>query len=147
MWRLIRTTALLLLLLFVALDAYFTRIRSTSWERPLQVRVYPINGDGSDVVERFIATRRLETFSTVEKFFAAEAADYGVKLQKPFELNWAATLDKGPPPMPAPGASRLSVMFWSLRMRLWAARAPEPSGWTDIKLFLLYYDPANTPSL
>jgi hypothetical protein len=146
MWRLIRTVALLLLLLFVGLNAYLTRVRSTSWERPLQVSVYPINGDGSDAAERFIAARRLGSFSAVEKFFAAQATQYGVKLPKPFELKWAATLGEHPP-MPTLGASRVSVIFWSLRMRLWAARVPAPPGWTDIKLFVLYYDPASTPSL
>jgi hypothetical protein len=145
-WRSIRILILLLVLLFVALDSWFTGLRTTSWERPLQVAVYPINADGSEAAERFIASRQSQHLSAVEKFFATEARQYGITLAQPLELKWTAPLAQRPP-LPAEDAGPLSVALWSLRMRYWAWRAPEPPGWTDIKLFVLYYDPARSPRL
>ena len=52
-----------------------------------------------------------------------------------------------PPPFPA-GGSALATARWSLQLRLWAwrhERAPGPA--PDVRLFLLFHDPARTPTL
>jgi hypothetical protein len=48
-----------------------------------------------------------------------------------------------------PGGGALSAIGWSLRTRYWAWRVPDyPPGPTpDIRLFVLYHDPATSPSL
>lgn len=146
MWRAIRVFVLLVVLLFVALDSYLTWFRSTSWTRTFQVAVYPINGDDSEAAERFIAQRLPRDLTPVETFFASEAREYGIKLQQPLELRWATPLARRPP-LPTEDAGMLSVALWSLQMRYWAWRAPKPPGWTDIKVFLMYYDPSRNPRL
>ena len=146
MWRAIRILILLLVLLFVAVDACVMRVRSTSWDRTLQVIVYPVNGDGSDAADRFIRALRREDLSEVEKFFAAEARQYGLALEQPFQFILTAPLVERPP-LPPQNANTLTVIFWSLRMRYWAWRAPTLPGWADIKLFVMYYDSARTSRL
>jgi hypothetical protein len=57
------------------------------------------------------------------------------------------TLAKRPPPLD-PRAGRPGVLLWSLRMRYWAWRVDAPPGAApDIKLFVLYHDPAISPVL
>jgi hypothetical protein len=147
MWRRIRILILLLILGFVALNTYFDRVYSTDWDIPLRVAVYPINGDGSTQAERFIRERSQEVFQPLEVFFEEEAAHYGVEMERPVRF-FPAPILREPPPALEPGAGRLQVMSWSLRARYWAWRAPAPDGPPpDIKLFVLYYDPARSPAV
>ncbi|HEY4369710.1 MAG TPA: hypothetical protein VGN07_20925 [Steroidobacteraceae bacterium] len=148
MFRKFRIAVLLLILLFVALNTYFDRVYSTDWDTPLRVAVFPINGDGSAVAERYIQALRADDFAALDKFFAEEARRYGIKLEQPMRFTLAAQIRQLPPAL-APRSGRLSIMGWSLRMRYWAWRVPvAPAGASpDIKLFVLYHDPQHSPSL
>ena len=147
MWRRIRIAVLLLVLLFVALNTYFDRVYSTDWDIPLRVAVHPINGDGSDDAERFIRELNADDLRALEIFFEAEAREYGVEMERPVRLSLAPQIRELPPVI-APGANALSVMWWSLRTRYWAWRVADTSGIApDIKLFVLYHDPKRSPAL
>ena len=67
----VRVLLLLVVLLIVALGAWRDRAQTTSWKHPLNLVVYPINGDGSDASARTIATLTPERFAPIEAFFAA----------------------------------------------------------------------------
>ena len=47
-FKAVRLMVLLMVLLFVALGSWHSRITSTNWDEPLWVVIYPINGDGRD---------------------------------------------------------------------------------------------------
>lgn len=145
MWRRIRILILLLILLFVALNAYFDRVYSTDWDIPLRVAVYPINADGSEASERFIRERNID-YSGLERFFAEEAREYGVLLEEPVRFSAAPQLSE-PPPTIGRDPGPLAIAGWSLRTRYWAWRAPTSTPAPDVKMFVLYYDPARHPSL
>jgi hypothetical protein len=147
MWRNIRILILLLILLVVALNTYFDRVYSTDWDIPLRVTIYPINGDGSAQAEQFIAGLRNDRFAALETFFDSEARHYGVTLERPIQFKAAPQLRELPPALER-GANVLSIMGWSLRMRYWAWRTPElPGPSPDVKLFVVYYDPALSPTI
>jgi len=147
MWRNLRIAVLLLVLLFVALNAYFDRRYATDWDAPLRVTVYPINGDGSPVAERFLGMLNVDHFQPLEDFFEQEARHYGVVMERPIRFVLAPTL-RGMPPMRAADAGIVQTVAWSLRTRYWAARVPAlPGPAPDIKLFVLYHDPARSASL
>lgn len=147
MWRNFRILILLLILLFVALNTYFDRVYSTDWNIPLRVAVYPINGDGSATTEQFIGQLQQDRFENLEKFFAQEASHWGVKLEKPVSFRPAPQLTERPPAL-ARDANIFGIMGWSLRMRYWSWQTPEPPGAApDIKLFVVYHDPAITPTV
>lgn len=148
MFRKLRIAVLLLILLFVALNTYFDRVYSTDWDIPLRVMVFPINGDGSDTAERHLGRIEQLQFSSIESFFSAQAERYAVKLDRPLRFFVAKPVHELPP-MLAPGSGAWSAISWSLRTRYWAWRVPEyPSGPApDIRLFVLYHDPATSPSL
>lgn len=147
MWRKFRILILLLVLLFVALNTYFDRVYSTDWNIPLRVTVYPINGDGSASVDEFIGQLQPERFASLEAFFAEEASHWGVALEQPVQFKSAPRLDELPPALDR-DANMLSILGWSLRMRYWAWQSPElPGAAPDIKLFVVYHDPAITPTV
>jgi hypothetical protein len=114
----------------------------------LRVAVFPINGDGSDEAETFIRRLDADTFRNLENFFVEEAAEYGIRMEQPIRFSLAPQIT-GLPPVIDPDANVLSVVWWSLRTRYWAWRVPRnpPGAAPDIKLFVLYHDPARSPSL
>ena len=147
MWRNVRIFILLLILLIVALETYFDRVYSTDWNIPLRVTVYPINGDGSAVTEKFIAGLKSDRFQTLEKFFEDEARFRGLAMPRPIQFQSAPQLRDLPPSVDR-DANILAIMWWSLHMRYWAWQAPElPGIQPDIELFIVYHDPARSPTL
>jgi hypothetical protein len=147
MWRRLRIAILLLILLFVALNTYFDRVYSTDWNIPLRIAAYPIDADGSEVSARYIRKLPAAAFQKIEPFFEQEAKEYGLQMERPVRLTLAPPLLQSPPALP-PRAGRLSVLLWSLRMRYWAWRVAAPPGPApDIKLFILYHDPAISPAV
>ncbi|HEY5808660.1 MAG TPA: hypothetical protein VIT67_11860 [Povalibacter sp.] len=145
MWRRIRIAILLLILLIVALNTYFDRVYSTDWGNSLRVAVFPINADGSAATERYIQSAPATGFESLESFFTEEGKHYGVKVEQPVHFTRARQLQQLPPVI-EPGAGRLSIMLWSLRMRFWAWRIDGPPG-SEIKLFVLYHDPQHASAL
>ena len=147
MWRKFRILILLLILLVVALNTYFDRVYSTDWDIPLRVTVYPINGDGSGNVDEFIGQLKPDRFAKLEAFFAEQASHWGVALEQPVRFKSAPLLDERPPTLDR-DANMLGILWWSLRMRYWAWQSPElPGAAPDIKLFVVYHDPAITPTV
>ena len=147
MWKTLRITVLLLVLLCVGLNTFFDRLYSTDWDISLRVGVYPINADGSAVSASYIAAIKAEDFAPLEEFFAEEAKSYGLGLQRPVRFFLGKPVAELPPKL-EPSAALPSVMLWSLRTRYWAWRTPETMAASpDVQLFVLYHDPAQHPVL
>ena len=146
-FRQLRILFLLLILLAVAVSNLLTWMRTTSWERPLVVAMYPINGDGSTAAANYIARLDADSFTQIETFFAEEAAYYHLPLARPFDLVPGPRLDELPP-LPPAEPSLLGNVLWSLKMRYWAWRVARTQGPpADIQMFLLYFDPHTSPRL
>ncbi|HWG70915.1 MAG TPA: hypothetical protein VN692_15990 [Steroidobacteraceae bacterium] len=146
-FKLLRVAILLLVLLVVALTAWQDRYLSTRWRVPLYVSIYPIAADDSAVTRTYLAALDGESFKPIDAFFAREAARYGVSAALPIRTRLRAELHDRPPQRAA-RTGLLGTALWSLRLRYWAWRAAghvrEPE---DIRLFVLYHDPALTPTL
>lgn len=140
-FRLLRILFLLLILFAVAANSLLTWLRTTDWDRPLVVAVYPINGDGSAVSANYIAQLDGETFADIDAFFAQEAEFYRLPLKTPFEVVLGPVLTEKPPQPPVE-SSVLGNVVWSLRIRYWAWRVARKHGPpADIQMFVLYFDP------
>ena len=141
----LRILILLLVLLIVSLSAWQDRYRSTRWREPLYVAVYPIEADESPVTQQYVANLDADRFKPIDRFFMHEAARYRLNAAEPVRTRLRVTLPVRPPQR-APSAGLLATAWWSLKLRYWAWRVSghvnEPE---DIRLFVLYHDPALTP--
>jgi hypothetical protein len=147
-FRQLRILLLLLVLLVVGGGTWLTQLRTTSWNQPLWVVIYPINGDGSSVAREHIASLQAEDFQSIEAFFRREARRHGVAITDPVTIRLAPEVRDLPPAPPAPGRNTLAIMAWSLEMRYWAQRRSQYPGPTpDIRMFVVYHDPDLHPRL
>lgn len=144
----LRQLLMIFILFCVALGTYLTRSRSTDWDQPLWVTVFPINGDGSVQTDKYIDTLSRKSFTSIEEFMVTEATRYSVDIALPVRIDVGFPI-KSRPPLPETDASPLSVALWSLQIRWWAWRvtSDQPGPRPDIKLFLVYYDPDTHPEL
>jgi len=144
----IRIALLLAVLAMVGLDAWLTRMRTTSWETTLRVSVHPIVADGSAATRAYVAALTREDFVPIEGFLQREGARYGVTLPEPARIWLRPRLDQLPP-LPPRERSLLGTMGWSLKLRWWASRReaaqPRPRG--QARIFVLYYDPQTSPTV
>jgi len=147
MFRKLRILFLLIVLLLVAWGTYLTQLRTTDWDRPLTVAIYPINGDGSAISQNYIDSLTLKKFNDIESFFSEEADSYGLSLAHPVDLVMGPVLAEKPPEPPQ-DRNILGVMWWSLKMRFWARSIKSDYGPpSDIQMFVLFHDPKANPTL
>lgn len=140
-FRAVRIIILLTILLIVGLNTRLTRLRTTDWDHPLWVMIYPINGDGSEASSDYINSLQKEAFDSIEIFLAMEAESFGLTLDEPITIKMAPEISETPPKAPNDG-NTLKIMWWSLKMRYWAYVVDSNEGLDpDIKMFVIYYDP------
>ncbi|HYX74179.1 MAG TPA: hypothetical protein VE819_05785 [Steroidobacteraceae bacterium] len=142
MWKSIRIVLLLLVLLAVALHAWLDRVATQSWQEPLWVGLYPLNGDGSVAAADYLAALRASDFGAIEDFFAREAKRYGLNLEQPVHVELYPQGSKLPPTLDR-GVGPLGIAWWSLKLRWFAAQTTHVPGRAPprVRLFLLYHDP------
>lgn len=146
-FKAIRVTVLTIILIIVAADTWLTKLRATSWDHPLRVVVYPINADGSEAAAHYIANLNVKQFDAIEQTVKEQASHYGVSVDDPMDFALAKPL-KAIPPLPPRNGNILEIIWWSLKLRWWAARVDHYDGPTpEVRAFTLYYDPKTHPRL
>lgn len=142
-FRHIRILILSLILIYVASDYYWGVKRTTSWQTPLNVVIYPINGDGSAASATMIQQLSVDDFAEVNDFLVKQAQYYGLQLSQPLTFHLSQELNEKPPSLPA-HESIPSAILWSLQMRWWAWKISTffDSGIDirpDVRLFIEYH--------
>lgn len=146
MWKKFRIGVLLLILAAVALDTWRAKAQ-LDWQLPFHVVLYPINADGSTRVAAYLKTLKPQDFQPVTDYFSTEAKRYQLPLSRPISVQLGQTIHTIPPAPPRDG-NLLGVISWSLKFRYYAwQHSPTPSLKPEIRLYLLYYDPAVQPRL
>jgi hypothetical protein len=127
-------------LLFVALGTWLDRRRSTDWDAPLRVTVYPLPTVGDADVREYVASLDATAFAETESFLAEQGREYGVALEEPMRVRVSHAAPGLPPALPA-DAGMFSIALWSLKMRYWAWRvaANDPLPPPDVQVFALYH--------
>jgi hypothetical protein len=135
----LRLALLLAVLAFVALGAWLDRSRSTDWDAPLRVTVYPVAHGDDAATHGYVAALTDGDFAAIGSFFAAEAERHGLALAEPVRVRVSHAAGM-PPPLPA-GASMFGIAAWSLRFRYWAWRVAmdDPLPTPDVQVFALYH--------
>ena len=146
--RKLRIGFLLLVLALVAFDAWITRARSTSWDKTLRATVYPIVADGRPATREYVASLAPAQFADIERFVQRQAGRYGVALAEPLRIRLGPVLNELPPQLPE-RRNVATTAWWSLKLRWWANRreSGQPRPHSQVRLFVLYYDPAASPQL
>lgn len=140
LFRVVRIIILSFILIGVALGSWLTSKRSTNWEQPLWIAIYPINADNSPVSQRYIDELELQDFQSIEEFISEEAQEFKLPLKHPFTLKLAPQVKSLPPEPPTSGAT-WEIILWSLKLRYWAYQANTYQGPAPhIRMFVKYFD-------
>lgn len=148
MFKAIRIGILLLILVFVGVNTWLTKARSTDWDSSLWVKIYPINVDGGDATTRYIDSLEPRNFKEIEEFVAREAERYGKGIARPVRIELGQPIDEQPPQI-AEQPNMLDVMLWSMKMRWWVGSVTngqddiEP----DVSIFVRYHRTDDAPVL
>lgn len=143
----LRIAILLLILGAVALDSWLTVVRSTSWDHPLWVVIYPINGDGSTEADEYIRTLTTPDFSDVEQFMVDEVQRYQLPVKDPVDVRIGPVV-KELPPLPPKDRDIWKTMLWSLQLRYWSIVKDQYDGpRPNIRIFVLYHKPEDNKLL
>lgn len=150
-FRHIRIIILTLILIYVASDHYFGVKRTTAWTQPLNVFIYPINGDDSSSSSAMIDSLTVDDFANVNHFLVSQAKYFGLTIDQAVNVHVTHELKKKTPALPQ-SQSIISAIGWSLRMRWWAWQVSlfhndgvnglKP----DIRLYVEYYANASERS-
>ena len=142
MFKAIRITILLFILFLVAVGTWLTQLRCTDWNNSLWIKLYPINADGSDVVDKYIDRLKVRDFEGIENFVAREVERYRPGVKRPVRIELGERIDEQPPALPD-GGNVAKVMLWSLRMRWWSGAVTEEQDEIepDVRIFVRYYRP------
>lgn len=141
MLRLLRKGVLLYILVLVAVGDWLMQQRLTSWEDPVRVGVYPINGDRSEVSRQYIGGLGQDDLDHMAGYLSRQAERFGVTHDEPVRFVLMPEVEEQPP-LPPRSESVLQVIWWSLNLRwwVWTLDVPETTS-VDIRMFVRYFDP------
>ena len=135
-----RIVALLLLLALVAGISVWEGLLVRGWLRPLEVVIYPINGDGSEKTQAYIAGLSVSQFDEIGDFLRQQSARYRLQALPTMQLHLAPELPTAPPPSGNGARSTWQAVSWSLRLRYFAFRhTPFWQNLGRIRLFVLFH--------
>ena len=135
---------ILLLTIFIAIAFYakIQKLESRNWSEPLQVIIYPMIGDNSASVERYIKQLKGHEFKEIDQFFQTEAEHYSLTIQQPTSTRLGQIMQVHPPISPKPSAHPLKIAWWSLKLRFWAFRytPDDESNLHRVRIFVYYHE-------
>ena len=114
MGRNIRVAVLLFILLTVAVGTWQARVRTTSWDRALDVVVFPINADGTTQTAEYIRGLGDDAFEPIRTFMRDEAREYGISLLNPVDVYIGPEVDAMPPEPPVGASVPMVVLSRSI---------------------------------
>lgn len=146
MWKNLRIFILLVILGTVIQQTFLDKA-DLAWQHNFYVAVYPVNADGSNEVTNYIKTITRADFEPMVEYFAEKAAPYNLRLRHPIEVELGDVVGELPP-APPKNAGMLNTIIWSLKFRWFAYfNSPKVGVKPDIRLYLLYHNPATSPRL
>jgi hypothetical protein len=79
-FKTLRILILLAILVVVGAGTWLARLRTTAWDLPLRVAIFPINADASSATDRYIRSLTVDAFEPIAAFMRQEGARYGLAL-------------------------------------------------------------------
>jgi hypothetical protein len=136
----IRIVALLLLLAAVAGVSWWEGLWVRAWMRPLEVVIYPINGDASEQTQAYIAGLSAAQFEEIGGFFTQQAQRRRLQALPGMQIRLEREIATPPPQIENGAHSAWSAIAWSLRLRYFAFRhTPFWQNLGRIRLFVVFH--------
>lgn len=144
---LFKAIRILILLLILAAVAFYTKsqkLKARSWAEPLEVVIYPINGDNnSPTVNDYISELDSSVFAPIDRFIQQQSRRYQLITSRPIETRLGPAMTAQPPASPTPDSNMASIIWWSIQFRYWVYKnTPDAeSNHHRIRVFALFHDP------
>jgi len=145
-WKVIRIVILLAIFFTLAFYSKIQKLQARSWAVPLQVVIYPINGDNnSPVVNQYINELNESVFLPIDEFMQQQSQPYQFIIHHPTQTRLGAVMKLQPPESPRPDANIFAIIGWSIKLRYWAYQnTPDSrSNMHRIRVFVYYHEPVN----
>ena len=138
----LRILILTVILASVLLYTKDQRMVTLGWYKPLEIVIFPINADSTNVVEQYIEKLRTKSFSDIDKFIKRESEKYDVISSTPTTTTLGKSVSTLPPKPPGSDSNLFSIALWSLKLRWWATRnTPDDNpNKHRVRIFVLYHD-------
>jgi hypothetical protein len=142
LFRIFRIVCLLIIFASLAFYAKTQKLKARSWTEPLEIVIYPINGEDSPIVEQYIHQLDNTAFKEIDQFFKDEADYYGLDIEQPTSLSVGAIMREHLPVSPTPGSSIIRIVWWAIKFRYWAfSNTPDSkSNLHRIRVFVHYHE-------
>lgn len=139
-FRSFRILLLMTLLAAAAGMTYWESMVVRNWLRPLEVTIYPVNGDGTAEVDAYIASLKQEHFQEIGRFIENQFERYRGKAPPPVNIWLGKEIRTLPPSPPKGSQSILSSIRWSLGLRHYAfSNTPFWENLGTVRLFVVYH--------
>lgn len=143
-WKNLRILILLLILLVVAVNAWFDQ--NQDWDKTIRVLLHPVNADNDPKTQAYIDQLTSQDFRPSQDYLQQNIAKY---YQKPTSvyIEYGRIFAEKPPVIPS-NPSVIDVMLWSLKFRYyaWQHESADDKSPTAT-LYLNYYNPDKYNSL
>lgn len=137
MFKNIRILILLSILLVVAVNSFYDK--NQDWSQAVYIGLYPINADGTPIVDDYIAKLNQKDFDEIDDYIKKQSAQYQPSVRMYYRLGDKVTAL--PPEVPRNGGV-MEAIIWSLKFRYYAFKnRPEDSIKPSLTLFLQYHSP------
>lgn len=138
-FKVLRIFILLFILFLVGVKVLIDRRMTSSWDEMIYISIYPINADGSEASAEAIEKLDDEDFLRVKEFLEEEAEVYEKNIKDKLVFRIAPKIDEMFPQVPE-NPNMITSFIWSLRMRYWIFTHDTYDGYSDIRMFVCYYD-------
>lgn len=139
-FRGIRIALLLVLLALAAGMTLWERIAVTQWLRPLEVVIYPVNGDAGDDTRDYLTRLDQDRFREIQSFIQGQSERYAGAQRRVAPIRVGREIREIPPTPPSGARGVLDSLLWSMRLRYYAFRhTPFLDSLGQVRLFVVYH--------
>lgn len=140
-----RALRILFLLILLGIAAFYSKsqgLGSRAWTDPLDIAIFPINGEGTEKIDAFLDDLDANDFASIDTFFKRESRYYDVISETPTRTLLGSRVKETPPPASNPNANPVAIVWWSLKLRWRTYRhtPDEHSNHQRIRVFVIYHE-------
>ncbi len=116
------------------------RIYSRTWHKPLDVVIYPVNGDSTLATHNYIKSLDNSAYAEIDRWISKEAKRYGLPEGQPLQTRMGPEVKSIPPLLPD-NPDALGAVWWGLKLRYWVFKntPDDQSNLRRVRVFVAYY--------